>query len=190
MSLGDDFKADFEKYAVKGEAQVKILESDVPPVKPVMKETVPEFPDDISLLGDHELGKYLGLYNAAASWAEQVIAQKEVDLGTADRILDHVYHIKLSRLTGSLADRTRAMKADTTYFDYQNEREKIKAEIDLLKPRRSALKLYATSISREITIRHDDPTKNTGGREDNSSSPNREKPSGKSIYDLPGSGGS
>ncbi len=188
MPIGEDFKADLENHGVRKAAEKAIEDKDVPQVKKVLSETVPEMPDDISLMESWDLGKYLGLYLSAASWATNCIAELEIDLATADRLIDHVYHVKLAGMSGSVADRSRAVKADPKYFEYQTEREKIKAAIDLLRSRQSALKEYGKSISREITIRHDDSSNNIEGRGDSSPRPERPKPPGKSIYEQLGSG--
>ncbi len=188
MPIGENFKEDLKNHGVRESAEKSIEDKDVPAVKKVLSETVPEMPDDISLMESWDLGKYLGLYLSAASWATNCIAELEIDLATADRLLDYVYHKKLEGLTGSIADRNREIKRDSKYFEYQTEREKIKAAIDLLKSRQSALKEYGKSISREITIRHDDSSNNIEGRGDSSPRRERPKPPGKSIYKQTDSG--
>lgn len=188
MSIGEDFNTDLKEHGVREDALESIKDKDIPPVKKVLSKTVQEMPDDVSLLHDWDLGRYLGLYLSAASWADNCIAELEIDLAAADRLLDHVYHVKLAGMTGPVAERNRAIKADPKYFQYQTEREKIKAAIDLLKTRRLAQQNYAKAISREITIRHDNPSNNTGGRGDSVPRPERPKPSGKDLYSQPGSG--
>ena len=65
MPIGEDFKEDLENNGVRESAEKAIEDKDVPAVKKVLSETVPEMPDDISLMESWDLGKYLGLYLSA-----------------------------------------------------------------------------------------------------------------------------
>ena len=124
------------------------------PVRP--NETI-DFPSDLSMVPDLELGHFLSYWASMCAYANQKVAVLEGALVLAKCQYDQEFDLRMySKTTGSVAERKVAVGASKTIRDMKTRVSVIEADLKVLKSVLIGYDLKNSAISREITRRHNE----------------------------------
>lgn len=134
----------------------KLRRAEVPvPEKPTAHYK--KFPENMADIPNKELGNYLGIYEAEASYIRHLVSAKEEEVALSDVLLDQIYNDLASRAPGEKPNEIKAyVKTHPIFLEARMEKIEIEAELSRLKSAFEACSSYSRAISREITNRRSD----------------------------------
>jgi len=111
-------------------------------------------PDDVSLIPTEELGRYLSVFTALASFYDAVVASADVDYTTAARVVDFIEAKVLLEVDGgTLAEKKARRDLDGTVIKSQDWKDSQEASFKLSKALLTGIERILFMLSREITRR-------------------------------------
>jgi len=152
-----DLEKDIKKQKLIEKAKETLNSLEIPQAKKIKKDLIMEFPNDVSELPRGELGRYLGIYESEVAYIETSIAQREIDKEYAETILTYLYNSLLVSENGSPTERKAKVLGSKKYTKAVIARNKVIAELKLLKASSLSYQNYARAISREISNRPEIP---------------------------------
>lgn len=118
--------------------------------------TCPQMPEDITELGDKDLGHYMGIYSAWISYAESVSALADIRATTRENIFDFVQAKVRIEKSGTVQDKSDQTTVDERYQEALSDFETASATRSLTQ---SLLRGYIRNyeaLSRELTRRQNE----------------------------------
>jgi len=112
-----------------------------------------DFPRDLSVVADEDLGHHLAYWAAMCAYAHQKVAILEGALIIARSKYNNEYQSRMMARAGSFADRKVAVESSKFIKDYSDEIAIIEADLKVLKSVVIGYDLKNSAISREITRR-------------------------------------
>jgi len=156
-------KDEIDRIKIKDKATINIEKAELP--RPGRPKEFLDFPSDITEIPSQDLGKYLAIYQAFASWTRYLISRREVDLKHGKLLLKFVYAKLYSQCTG----KNKKIEIDNDEFYLRAELDIIEIESDIAQFSSilESYKEYSSSISREISNRKSLGESMPQGRVDN-----------------------
>lgn len=150
MNREKGLRKEVESLGLRSKTGERLIKSGIENIQ--QAKTI-EFPDDVTVIPTLELGRYLGKYEAYASWVANCLARRSVDLLSAETILEFTKNKIMNELTGQITAKKIAMEADKFYLQCKIEYDSIQADVIILKATLSSIERYSKAISREMSNR-------------------------------------
>ena len=149
-------KESVESLKKKFSTDKKLKKAEVPvPEKPTAHYK--KFPENMADIPSPELGNYLGVYEAEASYIRHLVSSKEEEVALAEVLLDQILNDLMSRAPGERPNEIKNYaKTHPIFLEAKLEKVEIESELSRLKSAFEACNSYARAISREITNRRSD----------------------------------
>lgn len=147
----ENAKANLKKEGIKFPRQV------TPPDEFIDKKGNLVIPEDVSDLSTEDLARYLSVFTALTAYYECIVAEADIDLNTAERVLNYIEDKKLLDLEGSgigtVTEKKAARNCDSLVMRAQDWKDDCQAKYKMIE---AVLKGYENIVfmfSREITRR-------------------------------------
>lgn len=120
------------------------------------RESIPEFPEDVTALDSASVMKYLTIYEGEVAYIKTVIATLDIKIKHAQHIIKTYKRkrfVELRRAKVSVPDATAAVDCDKEVVDAELETLQLEAMREILVTRLDTYAKFASLMSKELTRR-------------------------------------